>query len=64
MHTEEAAVQKEKQRLKTNFDDEVANVAQYYVHRGVTPETANKIAQELMAKQPLQTVVRTKYDLS
>lgn len=61
--TEEAAVQKEKQRLKTNFDDEVANVAQYYVHRGVTPETANKIAQELMAKQPLQTVVRTKYDL-
>lgn len=61
--TEKAAVAKEAELLKTNFDDEVAIVQKYYEARGVQPETALAIAQDLMAKKPLDTIVDVKYDI-
>lgn len=61
--TERAAIEKERELIKTNFQDELAVVANYYVERGVTQDTANKIAAELMNKDALGTVVKVKYDL-
>ncbi|WP_241685269.1 VIT1/CCC1 transporter family protein [Companilactobacillus metriopterae] len=61
--TEKSAVEKERELLKTNYDDQVATVASFYQERGVTPETSKKIADELMSKDPLKTIVRVKYDL-
>jgi len=61
--TERAAIEKERELIKTNYQDELAVVADYYVERGVTQETSNKIAKELMSKDALGTVVRVKYDL-
>ncbi|WP_245823063.1 VIT1/CCC1 transporter family protein [Lactobacillus terrae] len=61
--TEKSAVEKERELLKTNYDDQVATVASFYQERGVTPETSKEIADELMSKDPLKTIVRVKYDL-
>ncbi|KRM94594.1 VIT1/CCC1 transporter family protein [Lentilactobacillus senioris] len=61
--TEKAAVAKEEQLLQTNFEDEVKVVQQYYIAKGVTPATALAIAQDLMAKKPLETIVDVKYDI-
>lgn len=61
--TERAAIEKERELIKTDFPAELAVVANYYVERGVTQETADKIAAELMKKDALGTVVKVKYDL-
>ena len=61
--TEKAVVRTEKKRLSTNYDDAVEAVINHYTDRGVSTETATKMAAELMAKQPLETVVSVKYDL-
>lgn len=61
--TEKAVVRTEKKRLSTNYDDAVKAVINHYTDRGVSTETATKMAAELMAKQPLETVVSVKYDL-
>ncbi|AYE39148.1 VIT1/CCC1 transporter family protein [Companilactobacillus zhachilii] len=61
--TERAAIEKERELIKTDFPAELAVVADYYVERGVTQETADKIAAELMKKDALGTVVKVKYDL-
>ena len=61
--TEKAVVKKEKALLKTNFDDELKIVENYYIKRGVSATTAMAIAKELMAKQPLKTILHIKYDL-
>ncbi len=61
--TEKAAVESEKQLLKTNFEDELQTVATYYVMRGVSEKTSLEIAQELMKKNALETIVRIKYGL-
>ena len=61
--TERAAIEKERELIKTDFPAELAVVADYYVERGVTQETADKIAAELMKKYALGTVVKVKYDL-
>lgn len=61
--TEAAAVNVESQLLKTDPAGERDAVVADYVARGVTPETAGQIADELMAKEPLKTVVEVKYDL-
>lgn len=49
--------------LKTDFESEVAAVKDYYVSKGVTPETSLAIAKDLLSKKPLETVVRVKYDI-
>ena len=61
--TEKAAVAKEEQLLKNDYEGELAAVKEYYVNKGVTPETSIKIAKDLLNKKPLETVVRIKYDI-
>jgi Uncharacterized membrane protein len=61
--TEKAAIEEERALLKTNYQEEADVVANYYVKHGVTKETADQIASELMSKDALGTVVRVKYDL-
>ncbi|WP_288527829.1 VIT family protein [uncultured Secundilactobacillus sp.] len=61
--TEKAVVAQEARLLKTNYDDEFKVVVDHYTARGVTPATATQIAQSLMAKKPLDTLVSIKYDL-
>lgn len=61
---EKAAVAKEKQLLKTDFSSELATVKMFYVERGVSEQTAALIAQDLMAKKPLETVISIKYNLN
>ena len=61
--TEAAAVRKESDLLKTDFAAEREAVVADYTKRGVSAVTAGEIADELMAKRPLETVVGVKYDL-
>lgn len=61
--TEQSAVAAEQRLLKTDFDAELAAVKDYYVNKGVSEATSMKIAQDLLNKKPLQTVVRVKYDI-
>ncbi|GAF41160.1 hypothetical protein FC83_GL002152 [Agrilactobacillus composti DSM 18527 = JCM 14202] len=59
--TERRAVQAETQRLATDYDAEVAHIAQQYVQTGIKPELAQKAAQEMMTKDALSTGVRERY---
>lgn len=61
--TEKAAVAIEQTRLKTAKADQIQEVQAFYQSKGVTPETALAIAQDLMHKKPLETIVSVKYDL-
>lgn len=61
--TEKAVVEKERQLLKTNFDDELAAVKRHYMTLGVTEATAVAIGKDLLAKKPLETMVSIKYDM-
>ncbi|QBO36676.1 VIT family protein [Periweissella cryptocerci] len=61
--TEKAAVAKEERLLHTDFAQQVQAVTDFYVVKGVTPATAQEIADDLMSKNPLATVVRVKYDI-
>lgn len=61
--TEKAVVEEERELLKTDFQGELDAVAEFYINRGVTRETSYDIANELMKKDALGTVVRVKYDL-
>lgn len=61
--TEAAAVRTEAEQLKINPLGERDAVIADYVARGVSTDTAAAIADELLTKQPLKTVVGVKYDL-
>lgn len=61
--TEQAVELSERKLIDNDFEHETSQVADYYVNRGVSTATANEIAQELMEKKPLETVLRTKHDL-
>lgn len=61
--TEKATVERERRLLKEAPEKQLAAVVDHYVQKGVSQATAEKIAADLMAKQPLQTVVRVKYDI-
>lgn len=61
--TERAAVAKEAALLKTNFDEELAVVQKFYEERGVSAQTSLAIAQDLMGKNALETIVEVKYDI-
>lgn len=60
---EKAAVAEEKQLLTDDFEAELEAVTVFYVEKGVTRKTAEKIAQDLMQKKPLETVINVKYGL-
>ena len=61
--TERDAVAKEEGLLKTDWDGEVSTVRAYYQEKGLSEKTAQSIAEDLMAKAPLKTIVRVTYDI-
>lgn len=61
--TEKAVVGEEQLRLNTGFNEEKGVVADFYIDRGVTTDTANEIADELMSKNALHTAVNVRYDM-
>lgn len=61
--TEKAAIAEEEALLKSQPEKEAAIVRDYYISRGVSEATSQEITDELMAKRPLETLARIKYDL-
>ncbi|MGX5376693.1 VIT1/CCC1 transporter family protein [Ligilactobacillus sp. LYQ135] len=61
--TEKVTVEEEKRLLKTNPEDELKAVQKYYMEKGVSEQTAKKIAEDLLNKKPLETVVDVKHGL-
>ncbi|BBN97653.1 VIT family protein [Sporolactobacillus terrae] len=61
--TEHAVVEKERSLLESNCALQLQQVADYYQTKGVTSKTAYAIAQELMARRPLQTIVDVKHNI-
>lgn len=61
--TEKSAVAREEELLKSDFAGECRVVQNYYIKKGVSPETSLAIARDLLNKKPLATMVRVKYDI-
>ncbi|NLR10234.1 MULTISPECIES: VIT family protein [Lactobacillaceae] len=61
--TEKAAVDQEAALLKSHYPDQEAAVQKFYEERGVSAETSLAIAQDLMHKDALATVVNVKEDI-
>lgn len=61
--TEKAAVDREEDLLKNDYQSELDAVTDYYAGKGVSNETSSAIASDLLSKKPLATVVRVKYDI-
>lgn len=61
--TEKVVELQEKMNLKHDFNHSLQEVTDFYIERGVSKDTAAEIAQELMEKAPLETVLKTKHDL-
>ncbi len=53
--TEKSVVAKEEKLLKTDYENDLTVVSDYYVDQGVSKETSDKIAKDLMSKKPLET---------
>lgn len=51
--TEKAAIAEERRELDENISGESAELARIYVRRGLEPELAEKVAEQLMAKDAL-----------
>ncbi|WP_439819400.1 VIT1/CCC1 transporter family protein [Weissella paramesenteroides] len=62
--SEKVVVAKERQLLIDDFDGQKLAVTNFYQERGVSRHTADKIADELLAKKPLETVLSVKYDFT
>ncbi|MCI1985542.1 MAG: VIT family protein [Lactobacillus sp.] len=61
--TEQAVVAQEKQLLVDDYAGERDAVVQHYIARGVSTATAGEIADQLLAKDALGTVISVKYQL-
>jgi VIT1/CCC1 family predicted Fe2+/Mn2+ transporter len=62
--TEQADLARERQELETSPESEHAELAAIYVARGVTPELADEVAAQLMAKNALLAHARDELGLS
>ncbi len=62
--TEAADIAKEKTYLEQHWDREKAELAKLYEQRGVSPETAEKVATELMEHDALDAHLRDELGLS
>ncbi|CAI2637448.1 hypothetical protein AKUA2003_11430 [Apilactobacillus kunkeei] len=60
---ESSSVEKERYLLKNDLSGEKKIVQEFYMSRGITEDTAKKIADELIAKKPLETMVSIKYNI-
>lgn len=62
--SEKVVVQEEKILLKKDFKNQKAAVKDFYIEKGISPETSAEIANELLARKPLETVLSVKYDIA
>lgn len=62
--TEQADLARERAELAANIDGEIAELAGLYVQRGVTPETADAVARQLMAADALGAHARDELGIS
>jgi len=62
--TEKADLVKEKGELKANYAAEQQELANIYVARGLDQELARKVAEQLMAKDPLEAHARDELGIS
>ena len=46
------------------FNREKEVVKDFYIEKGISPETSSKIANELLELKPLETVLAVKYDIT
>ena len=60
---EQVTVKEEQALLKKDREGELAAVRKYYMEKGVSEETAEDIAEDLLNKKPLETVVDVKHGL-
>ncbi len=56
-------MQKKKTLLKQDFTGQIRAVSNYYLGKGLSHKTALAIAQDLLEKKPLATVVNVKYGI-
>ncbi|PCR99299.1 VIT1/CCC1 transporter family protein [Lactococcus fujiensis] len=62
--SEKAIVEQERDLLLTDFEGQRQFVVNFYQEKGISVETSEEIADELLNKKPLETVLATKYDIS
>lgn len=62
--TENAALAQEKRELETDYQGEVRELTLLYVQRGLEPELAQKVAEQLMVKDALDTHAREELGLT
>ncbi|CAH1850947.1 VIT1/CCC1 transporter family protein [Convivina intestini] len=62
--SEKVVVVKEQELLKTDFQKQFDVIVDHYVERGVTLSTSQAIANELMTKKPLESILSIKYDMT
>ena len=63
--TEKSAVEEEATNLKNNYSEQINIVKQYYQNKGVSLQTANLIAKQLMEKEDrVATLVNIKHGIN
>lgn len=62
--TERSDLQRERLELENDIESEHRELANIYVDRGLEPELANKVADQLMAKDPLGAHIRDELGIS
>ena len=62
--TEEAAIAKESEELRTMPDQELAELANFYEQRGISTATARKFAEELTAVDPLRAHTEMEFNIT
>jgi VIT1/CCC1 family predicted Fe2+/Mn2+ transporter len=59
-----ATIAYEQRLLEANPDDELAELVDHYVGRGLTPELAREVAEQLHAADPLAAQLETEYGIA
>lgn len=60
---EKAYIDREKKLLEENPEEELAQLAEAYMHRGVSAELAHQVAKELTDKDPIRAHLETQFNL-
>lgn len=60
---EKAYIEAERRSLKVNPDQELAELTEAYVNRGVSPATAAQVAKELTAKDALKAHLQVQFNI-
>lgn len=61
--SEKEIVERERARLSQNFAAEQERLAELWVEKGLSPQTAREVASDLMAADPVDAVVSTEYGI-